>query len=126
MKALPKNLLDQLSTIVTHLDNNPVEAPVSSSKGRKPKAIHNVYFTSNVYGSYDTEDLEDVCVGVIQSIDHNTGHRGSIINWYKMCSLIIHMHEFTSKGIQQYLNISQQQANVYMKALDVWTGIVKF
>ena len=126
MKALPKNLLDQLSTIVTHLDNNPIEAPVSSTRGRKPKAIHNVYFDSDVYGSYDTEDLEDTVVGTIHSIDHNTGHRGSIVTWHSMCKLIIHMPEFTTAGIMQYIKVSKTHAERYMKAPDAWTGLVQF
>lgn len=103
-----------------------VEAPVSSTRGRKPKAIHNVYFDSDVYGSYDTEDLEDVCVGVIQSIGNSTSHRGAYLNWHKMSSIIIHMPTFTTNGIMQYLKLSRQQADKYMKALDVWTGLVKF
>jgi len=126
MKHLNQVQLEQLTRAVIHLDNNTVEAPIKSTRGRKPRAIHNPYFYSDVYAAYTTDDVEDICLGIIRSYPTDNTHKGEYLNWLSMAKCIMHMHLFTTAGVMQYLKISRQQADKYMKALYVYTELTPF
>ena len=125
---LSKQQEEHIFSMLEELDKNPVslEPRVSSTRGRKPRAIHNPYFTSEIYGSLTTEDLEDVLYGVAWTMNKKDSHKGCTLNWHQAAKCVLHFDTFTSAGIASYLKVSERTARRYMNLLDIYTDLVQF
>lgn len=119
---LIESRLEALERIVTHLGHCPPK-PLVRPTSNRTKRIVNPIFNSDVIVYEVTPDIEDIIVGITRSFraEYTGSHRGEVVDPIQMCKVFIHMAEITSQGVQQYLQVSQRQAQRYLQVAEACT-----